>query len=1008
MRKFAPWLSTIIVLALIASACTPKSDETSTTAGSPTTTADVDPAAAAADPGFYLNLMWHQHQPLYPKDAAGVYSRPWVRVHATKDYYDMASTVAKYPNVNVTFNLTPVLMLQLEDLASGAKDIYWTTSEIPAANLTEEQKQFIAERFFDTNPKIIARFPRYQELTDDRSTLGIDGVVEQWEPADWRDLQILFNLAWTDLDFLDVAPLDELVTKGQGFSEEDKVTLFDEQLRIIGEVLPLHRELWNSGQIEVTTTPLAHPILPLVSDTNLATVGDPTALLPESRFQEIPDADDQVIRGFDTAERLLGRRPVGMWPGEGSVAQLVMSLFSKNGVEWVGTGESVLAKSLDIGSFERDTADVPTDAADLYRPWSAQLNRNPDVAMFFRDDRLSDLIGFEYSGSSGEVAAADFMRRLKSIHDSVDVQAAMAAGQPFVVSVILDGENAWENYDNDGKDFLNALYRELSESDFVTTLTPSEYLKRFNHPEGLDEVWPGAWFQPNFATWIGEDEEALAWDYLADVRADLRKAKTVVSDEVYEAAYERMLFAEGSDWFWWYGSDQDSGNDNYFDDAYRELLGQVYDALGMDRPLFVSVPIIPAQPIQADRGATGASTPIVDGSFADYEDGGVFNMDDAALFYAFDSSNLYLGYGEFDGPSDSSTRFATSLEVYLAGVGESFGTTVDGEVLGFRATHVARFSADESCVATLANPDECIPVPVARSDVGIEVAIPFESIGVFESGDTVLASVRLGDDPGFFLGGPLGLQVPDISDVAIFIDSADPVGDDHGPGTYTYPTDTVFAAGSYDLTRFTAGTEGDEYVFSFEVVAPIQNPWGSPRGLSIQTFDLYIDTDPGAATGARQLIDGRNASLGDGNGWEYGITIEGWDPAIYVATGDGTVEETKPTVDIITFGDKGKVMVRVAKALLPGDPTLWGVAVAVMSQEGFPSSGVRRIRDVESSAQQWRVGGGTGHANGTRIIDVLWPTESEAEKLLSDYPPANSLDGLTPDDYGTLPLVTGQ
>ena len=156
MRRFTPWLSTVIVLALIASACTPKSDETSTTAESPTPTADVDPAVAAVDPGFYLNLMWHQHQPLYPKDEDGVYTRPWVRVHATKDYYDMASTVAHYPNVNVTFNLTPVLMLQLEDLAGGAKDIYWTTSEIPATLLTDEDKQFIADRFFDVNPKIIA------------------------------------------------------------------------------------------------------------------------------------------------------------------------------------------------------------------------------------------------------------------------------------------------------------------------------------------------------------------------------------------------------------------------------------------------------------------------------------------------------------------------------------------------------------------------------------------------------------------------------------------------------------------------------------------------------------------------------------------------------------------------------------------------------------------------------------------------------------------------------------
>ena len=993
----------LIVLSLVAVACTNTADESTTTStpDSPTTTLDAAPPQPAerVDTGFYLNLMWHQHQPFYPKDEDGVYTRPWVRVHATKDYYDMASTVAQYENVNVTFNLTPVLMLQLEDFANGAKDNYWVAAEIPAEALTDEDKLFLAERFFDANPKIIARFPRYQELADDRAASGVASVVEQWTDADWRDLQILFNLAWTDPDFLAEAPLASLVAKGREFAEADKVTLFAEHLRIIQSVLPLHSELWEAGQIEITTTPLAHPILPLISDTQLATVGDPTALLPDARFREIPDADDHVIRGLDTAERLLGRRPVGMWPGEGSVAQLVMSLFSKNGVEWVATGESVLAKSIDVGSFERDTNDVPFEATNLYRPWSAQLNRNPDLPMFFRDDRLSDLIGFEYSGSSGPVAAADFMRRLEDIYDSVDVQAAREAGQPFVVSVILDGENAWENYDNDGKDFLNALYAELNESDFVSTITPSQYLERFSAPETLDEVWPGAWFEPNFATWIGEEEEALAWDYLAETRADLKEAESSVDEEMYAAAYEKMLFAEGSDWFWWYGSDQDSGNDNYFDEAYRELLGQVYDELGVDRPLFVSVPIIPVQPVSPGTATTVALTPTLDGLI---DDGyGEFSFEnDAVLAYAYDSSALYLGYGVFDGFPDDPVEIA--LEIYLSAEGESFGTSLDGDVLGFRATHVVRVGPEEACVAALTTPEVCNPIRSAHAVKGVEVVVPFSEIGAFESGDTVIAAAH----PLF--DGPLALQVPDISDVDLFLDVTDPVGDDHGPGMYSYPSDGVFVPGSYDLTRFTAGTEGDAYVFSFEVVAGIANPWGSPRGLSIQTFDLYIDTDPGAGTGSQVLIDGRNAALADGNGWEYGVTVEGWDPAIYVADADGTLEETNPTFDIITFGDKGKVVVRIPKALLAGDPATWGVAAVVMSQEGFPSSGVRRIRDVDPAPSQWKIGGSNGDINATRILDVVWAIPGEAESMLTDYPPSNTLEGLVGADFPKVPLLTAE
>jgi alpha-amylase/alpha-mannosidase (GH57 family) len=945
------------LLALLAGACTPAAEPTTT----PTTT---PPTSGRPDPGFYLMLMWHQHQPFYPKDETGVYSRPWVRVHATKDYYDMAALVERYPAVKVTFNLTPVLLLQLEDLAGGAKDVYWTLSEIPADRLTEEQRQFITDRFFDVNPKIVERFPRYKELATDR-----DFTVDEL-----RDLQVLFNLAWTDPDFLAVEPLGALVEKGRDFTEEDKAVLFAEHRRILSEVLALHARLWEEGRIEVTTTPLAHPILPLISDTSLASVGDPAALLPESRFQEIPDADRQVIRGLDVAERLLGRRPVGMWPGEGSVAQLVMSLFSKNGVHWVATGEDVLARSLEIGSFTRDARDTVEEGDLLYHPWAAQLRRNDPVAMFFRDVRLSDQIAFEYSGMSGTAAADDFMGRLRDIYESLDVQRAYEEGRPYVVSVILDGENAWEHYDNDGKDFLNALYRRLSESDWVRTITPSEYLSRFAAPEPLEEVFPASWFQPNFATWIGEEEEATAWDYLYRARQDLREAEGTSG---YEEAFERMLFAEGSDWFWWYGSDQDSGNDGYFDQAFRELLGQVYDALGEARPAFIEVPIIPESPISAERVPEGLTTIELDGEFADWKTAGRYLISESdEVWWVFDRSNLYL-------------RLVSGAEgpvlVYLGGPqGEKTAVTESGLSLGFGAT---------------------TRVMVEGEPGRLELAVPLTQLGPLDPGDTILAKVELGGVlyPG---AGPMGFQVPDISNVAVFLEVADPIGDDHGPGTYTYPTDGVFTAGSYDLERFSVGTEGDDLVFTFDVLAPIQNPWGSPRGLSVQTFDIYIDVDPGAGTGARLLIPGRNAALAEENGWEYAVTVEGWDPSLYIAAGDGSREETKPSFDVVTFGDEGKVVIRVPRSLFAADDhTAWGYGAAVMSQDGFPSSGVRRIRDVETAAQQWRLGGAPADVNHTRIIDLAWSGPGTQEEFLLGYASRDSIEGLGPEDFGVLPLL---
>ena len=985
MKKY--WLCAVLFVAV--AACTRTTQQATNSSFTEAT------VASPSDPGFYLMLMWHQHQPRYPLLADGTVSRPWVRVHATKDYYDMASLIEEYPGVSVTFNLTPILLLQLEELANGTKDVYWTHTEIPADELTPDQREFVIGRFFDVNPRIVARFPRFSELADLRGSR--DSNLD-WQVEELRDLQVLFNLAWTDPDFLAVDPLAALVEQGRDFSEGDKQVVLGEHLRLVKEVISLHARLWDEGRIEVTTTPFAHPILPLIADTALASVGDPAAVLPENRLREVDDSNEHVVRGLDTAERLLGRRPVGMWPGEGSVAQLVMWLFSKNGVEWVASGEDVLAKSLDLGSFTRDGQDLVLEGADLYRPWAAQVANRDPVAMFFRDGLLSDLIGFEYSGMEAETATDNFMKRLRNIRDSLDIEAARAADRPYVVSVILDGENAWENYENDGKDFLNALYRRLSESDFVQTITPSQYLERFADPEPLGEVWPGAWFQPNFATWIGEDEESTAWDYLYRVRQDLKKAE---GSPNYEAAFEKMLFAEGSDWFWWYGSDQSSGDDGYFDRAYRELLGQVYDALGQDRPSFVAVPIIPEQPEVADAAPESLLPVQIDGRYEDWKGAGRYDGVLEGLEYAFDRDSLYLRVksGGLNG-----------YLIYLgapAGVKEA--TTANGTPLGFGATHVVGAGEDGCGVGPVLSEFSSTP---CRFDPGdSEIAVPLSAFGPLEPGDQLLAKLVVMEGGGEVLlpGGPMAFQVPDISEISVVLNLTDPVGDDHGPGTYTYPTDSVFGRGSYDLETVEIGTEGEDLVVTFDVVAPIQNPWGSPRGFSVQTFDLYIDTDPGAGTGAQILIPGRNASLTAGNGWEFGVTVEGWEPAIYVAAADGSLEETKPSFDIITFADNGRVRVKLPLSLLGGgNPADWGYAAVVLSQEGFPSTGVRRVRDVNPTAQQWKIGGAPVDVNHTRILDVAWATEGEQEALLTDYAPTTgSLDDLAPDDFGRVPIALG-
>ena len=1003
----------VAAVAVLATACTSATGDTTTTAADTTAAAPTSTTTTLPDTDkLQLVLMWHQHQPLYPKDENGVVTRPWVRVHATKDYYDMAALVADYPDLRVTFNLTPVLMLQLEELASGTKDVYWEMTEIPASELTDEDKSFILDRFFDTNSQIVARFPRYQELSERRDSPG------SFTTSDLRDLQVLFNLAWTDPSFLAEEPLASLVDKGRNFSEEDKAVVLGEHERIIAEVLPLHSELWESGQIEVTTTPLAHPILPLIGDTSLASVGDPTAILPGNRFRQLPDAVEQVGRGLDEAERLLGRRPVGMWPGEGAVAQLVMKLIEDGGVEWVATGEDVLAKTLDIGGFTRDENDAVEQAETLYTMYEAQTSGD-GVAMFFRDVVLADRIGFEYSGTDADSAADDFMDRLSDINDALD--AAEVDG-PKVVTVVVDGENAWEHYPNDGIDFLNALYTRLTTSDFVETVTPSELLAA--HPDSvtpLPDIFPASWFQPNFATWIGEQEEAIAWDYLYRVRSDFGEAERSgdYADGLIESAYQTMLFAEGSDWFWWYGTDQDSGDDGYFDLAYRELLGKVYDELGLDRPQFVSIPIVPAATVDPERGITELVTIPIDNE-VDTEEwslGGHYEVAGdlvEAVDYAFDQQNLYMRI-DFTREVLGDENAAFDLFLDLPNSSREWGLTEAGNVLGFNATH--RLSWTSRDPVNLVGPvvhsnleeDTDVATPAGYDGQRIEFALPLESLPAMESGDRI--TLRIVETTGgpeaalLPLTGPGYAQVPDISNVEVVFEVADPEGDDHGPGSYAYPTDPVFTPGSYDLTNFTAGVSGDNAVFTFDVNAPIANPWGSPAGYSVQTFDLYIDTDPGAGTGARLLLPGRNAALEEGNGWEYGITLEGWNPAIYVADADGNTEETNPTFRVIADAD-GRVTARIPLELLGGgDPATWGYAVVLMSQEGFPSTGVRRVRDVVGTAEQWLGGGAPDDANHTRVYDVLSPDDGVQEEMLGDYQPAESVEGLEPDDYPQVPLI---
>ncbi|HAF63148.1 MAG TPA: glycoside hydrolase [Anaerolineaceae bacterium] len=995
---------------------------------SQTTTEEPQRQSSPQEEILYLNILWHQHQPLYYKDEDGVYTRPWVRVHATKDYYDMAAILKEYPDVHATFNLTPVLMRQLDDFVENdAKDLYWVLAEMPADQLTADQKEFILSRFFDANwDNIIYRFPRYKELLLKRGgtdEAAISAAMETYTTQDFLDLQVWFNLAWFDPDFLAQEPLKTLVEKGEEFSEEDKQIVFSEVRNVMADIIPLHKEMQDSGQIEVITTPYAHPILPLIYNSDLAAVGNPTTDLPE-RFSWPNDAIAHLSNSVTIYEEHFGKNPNGLWPGEGSVAEDVVPLIADAGYSWMATGEPVLAASFGMANFTRDSHETVQEADVLYRPYYVQGAQGDAVAIFFRDWTLSDKVGFTYSQTPGEEAAADLMQRLENIRQQLKDENVQGA---HIVSIVLDGENAWEYYPNDGKEFLHALYRMLSESETIKTVTPSEYLEMFPEQQEIEDLFPGAWFSANYDTWIGEDEENQAWNYLGKVRDHLAKydltQKREASEEAIALAQDYMYLAEGSDWFWWYGADQDSGQDSYFDLGFRELLKKVYESLGDEVPAFLSVPIIPPAAVVPDQYLTAPSTVTVDGQATadEWSTAAIYNNSKpgetlTSMAVSMDASNLYIqlelsSADAMQNGFDIYLRIPKMVEYYPFMMNESGSDQIG--IAASHLLHVAPVGESSYLVENETWVETDLTWTVAQQNTTVEIAIPFDQLGELETGDAILIKAI---DPTnveiFPASGPAEISLLQIGAYTSAIEIQDPEGDDHGPGSYTYPSDAAFLPQVFDINTFQVSYNDKYVLFDFTFFGQITNPWGSGVDLSLQTMDVYIDMDPGTGSGTRQLLPGRNLTLEEGFGWDIALWAEGWYPEIL--SPDPTTSEpmnTNTEMKILVDPATNKVTLRVPRTVF-GDsmPEDWAFSAMVLSQDGYPSLGVWRVRDVNQNAEQWRLGGAPASSgNHTRVVDMVWSVDAEGsqEEMLGNFTPLDKGQSeLTMQDYALIRMFS--
>ncbi|MCX7625863.1 MAG: glycoside hydrolase family 57 protein [Candidatus Sumerlaeaceae bacterium] len=610
---------------------------------------------------LYVAFLWHMHQPYYKDLMTGNYFMPWVRLHAAKDYVDMVLLLDEFPQIRMTVNLVPSLLEQVLDyVENDATDVIWDLSIADPANLSESEKCVILERFFHAQyENMIRPYPRYKELYEmrgwARSQQELRSVVRLYSDQAIRDLQVWYNLVWIDPLFVESdLKLQELFVKGRNFTEDEKLYVLEKHRRILHELVPTYRLRQERGQIEISTTPFYHPILPLICDTNLARVARPEMPLPKRQFQHPEDAEEQVRRAVEFYESLFGRRPRGMWPAEGSVAPNVIPIFAKYGIEWIASDEEVLAHSLGQ-PIRRDLRGNVLNADTLYRGYWAE-HEGSRLQMVFRDHHLSDLIGFQYAGWDPEDAAEDLVRRLELVAKMPERE-----GRPWLVPIILDGENCWEHYERDGLPFLRALYERLSISGALETVTLADYFDRFPPERTLPKLFAGSWINHDFSIWIGHREDNRSWDYLHDVRdaivEHIERHRDSLTPEQIEQAWRSLYIAEGSDWNWWYGEDHSSGMDDLFDQLYRDHLTAACRAVGLDPPGFLRIPISRhTAPREATQPVSFIS-PNLDGHVTHfYEWYGAGHYDPALastamhpgrmrlqhLYFGFDADNLYF------------------------------------------------------------------------------------------------------------------------------------------------------------------------------------------------------------------------------------------------------------------------------------------------------------------------------------------------------------------------------
>jgi len=552
-----------------------------------------------------LIFLWHMHQPDYRDHGApgvgagatavpaddGEFVLPWVYLHAMKDYVDMAAHLERHPQIRCVVNLVPVLLEQIEDYAQQFacgrfRDPLLRMLAMPDLDRIDEADRnvLLGTCFRSNHTTMLAPFPHYQRLHDIYQMLAHEGAsaYSYLSGAYFSDLLTWYHLAWTGETERRRNPLlAKLMSKGVGYDADDRRQLLASIGELLAGLIPRWRALAARGQVELSSTPQTHPLAPLMLDFHSARESLPESSLPFSAAY--PGGRSRVLTHIDAARishaRRFGAPPTGMWPAEGAISEEFVKHLAAANCRWIASGEGVLKNSLAASGI--------TDPRAAYHPW--RLEKAPGLALFFRDERLSDLIGFDYAKWHGRDAAQHLVQQLEVI------LAGAGEHETPVVSIILDGENAWEHYPYNGYYFFDDLYGLLAGHPHIRTTTYAELLARPTPPAAtvLPRLTAGSWVYGTLSTWIGDAAKNRAWDLLCEAKQSCdRVIASGRLDAAQIAAVETQLaICESSDWFWWFGDYNPSAAVASFDSLYRRNLARLYGLLQLQAPALLETPI---------------------------------------------------------------------------------------------------------------------------------------------------------------------------------------------------------------------------------------------------------------------------------------------------------------------------------------------------------------------------------------------------------------------------------